>query len=252
MKSINIITGASKGLGKSLAINLSNYNTNCILIARNKLELQEVASECIKLGSETKVLCADFSSINEIEDLVEQLKINLPRDTAKITLYNNASTIQPISKINSIKPKDFDNLFRINLTAAFALAAAVSSIVIENNIEGFIVNISSGVSKKAIEGWSAYCASKAGLNMLTNSLVAEAKAFGNSINAVSINPGALDTDMQLDIRLATSHDLPITEKFITMHNDGLLNDVDDVAKKIIELVNSKNFPSDEFIDFNLL
>ena len=84
MKSINIITGASKGLGKSLAINLANNNSDCILIARNRLELQEVARECIRFGSKAKVLCADFSSINEIEDLVEQLKTNLPKEYSYI------------------------------------------------------------------------------------------------------------------------------------------------------------------------
>lgn len=252
MKYMNIITGASKGLGKSIAINLANQDSDCILIARNKSELDLVAEECSMLGSKVKVICADLSSINQIESVIEQLNINIPKDTPKISLYNNASTIHPISRINDITPKDLDNLFKVNLISAFALSSAVCSMIINYRSSGFIINISSGVSLKAIEGWSAYCASKAGLNMLTNSIAVEANTFGHSIKSVSINPGALDTDMQLDIRLTKNTGLPITEKFISMHDDGLLKNVDDVSKKIIELVNSKNFPNNEFVDFNLL
>tara|TARA_B110000259_G_C14015481_1_gene401167 strand:+ start:738 stop:1532 length:795 start_codon:yes stop_codon:yes gene_type:complete len=249
--SIYIITGASKGLGRAIAINGAKNIGRLILIARNETELQEVSKICNEMNAEAIVIPADLSSIEEIKTLKKNIQNHIPNNTSNVYLFNNASTIDPIGPIDSLCPERLNQLFSINITAAFALASEVYAIAKNKNIHSsYIINISSGVSMKAIEGWSAYCASKAALNMLSKSITTEAETFNHPIYSVSINPGALNTQMQENIRSVENMNLPITQKFKDMHTEGSLQDVDIIAKKVIQLSHSSPFPKGQFVDFN--
>ena len=112
-------------------------------------------------------------------------------------MINNAAVIGPIGRILDISAEDWAQSIDINLTAAFhATQCALGHMVAQGG--GTIVNISSGAAHRPQEGWSAYCAGKAGLAMLTRSVHMEYADHG--IRIFGFAPGVVDTDMQVAIR----------------------------------------------------
>lgn len=250
-KSFYVITGASKGLGSDIALKVSNGNSILLLIARDEVSLREVANKCINLGSIVYTLLEDISDDNfhlkftTIIDIIELKNVHY------FYLFNNASVIDPITKLKNISIFDQRRVMNINLTSAIFLSSEFLKLI-ENqkNIKSYIINISSGVSMKAVNGWSLYCISKAGINMLTSCIAEETKDI--DLYTVAINPGAMDTSMQDKIRNSDKIEVPITERFMEMHKLGQLKNSFNVANKIIELIDNKVYPNGGFIDFNLI
>ena len=105
-----------------------------------------------------------------------------------------------------------------------------------------VINISSGAAFRAIESWSTYCASKSALKML-NSCVNE--EFSD-VKSFSISPGIVDTDMQLKIRSANKETFSLVENFKDYHRNGDLETPDNVAKKILYVIENQDiFESNE-------
>jgi NAD(P)-dependent dehydrogenase (short-subunit alcohol dehydrogenase family) len=112
-------------------------------------------------------------------------------------LVNNAGVIGPIGHLGDADPLDWARNIEINLVGAVhAIQAALPAMLARGG--GTIVNLSSGAAHKPMEGWSAYCAGKAGLAMVTRSLHLEYAARG--VRAFGFAPGVVDTDMQGAIR----------------------------------------------------
>ena len=112
-------------------------------------------------------------------------------------LVNNAGVIAPIGRLADLDPEAFAGSIRTTLAgAAFAAMAVLPAMAAAGR--GVIVNLSSGAAHKPLEGWSAYCSSKAGLAMLTRSIDLEYAAAG--IRAIGFAPGVVDTGMQAEIR----------------------------------------------------
>jgi benzil reductase ((S)-benzoin forming) len=255
MKNVNlyIVSGASKGLGSSLAIDFASTNTFLILISRNQKQLSSVAEECRKRGAVVYTIFKDISDESFRIELVDIFKdIDLPKIN-KFYLVNNASIIDPISSLVNLNWANQSSLININLTSAIWLSSELLRLSKKYlPEETYIINISSGVSLKPISGWGLYCISKAGINMLTSCIALETELFPNKVYSIAINPGALNTDMQKSIRNADIEESPITSKFKKMHDDGLLKNPEDVSKKIIEIIRKKEFENGSFLDFNLI
>ena len=112
-------------------------------------------------------------------------------------LVNNAGVIEPIGMVGAADPTEWARSIEINLIGAYYAIRAVLPGMIERG-HGDIINVSSGAALRPQEGWSAYCAGKAGLAMLTRSIDLEHRAAG--IRVFGFQPGTTDTDMQVTIR----------------------------------------------------
>ncbi|MDX1401292.1 MAG: SDR family NAD(P)-dependent oxidoreductase, partial [Kiloniellales bacterium] len=114
-------------------------------------------------------------------------------------LINNAGVIDPIARLSESDPEDWARCIEINLIGAYnILHASLPSLIRSGG--GVVVNISSGAAHHALEGWSAYCASKAGLAMMTASIASELSNEG--IRVYGFQPGTVETVMQQKIRAA--------------------------------------------------
>ena len=110
-------------------------------------------------------------------------------------IVNNAGIIEPIAALGETDPEQWARLIGVNLVGAYhGIRASLAHLP----ARGVVVNISSGAASHPMEGWSAYCASKAGLAMLTQCVAQEGGATG--ILAYGLRPGLVDTDMQAEIR----------------------------------------------------
>ena len=116
---------------------------------------------------------------------------------ASTYLINNAGVIDPIAEVATSDPAAWAQNISINLIGAYHVLRAVLPEMLAKG-GGSIVNVSSGAAYRPLEGWSAYCAGKAGLAMLTRSI--ELETAGKGIRIFGFSPGTIDTDMQVKIR----------------------------------------------------
>ena len=185
-----LITGASRGIGEATARYLAQKGVKVVLAARSVENIQKIASEINANGTESLAVAADVADYNSVENLISKTLAKFGRIDV---LINNAGLIEPIAKLSETDPQKWAETINVNLIGAYNCVRATLPHFNDNAV---IINLSSGAAFSALEGWSAYCASKAGLAMLTKSIGLEHK----QISAYGFAPGLVDTNMQAKIR----------------------------------------------------
>ena len=184
-----VITGASRGIGREIALKYAKEGANIVLNYRkSKTEALQLKEELDKLGSNTLIIKANVSKFEEAEKLIKEAKEVFGRVDI---LVNNAG-ITKDNLIMRMKEEDFDSVIDVNLKGAFNCLKVVAPIMIRQKY-GKIINMSSVVGVIGNAGQVNYCASKAGLIGMTKSLARE--IGGKNINVNAIAPGFIDTDM---------------------------------------------------------
>ena len=220
-----IITGTSSGIGHELCkLLLENPNYRVIGIGR---------TQNIK-HTNYHHFALDLNNISEIGNIVFPEWTN----AEQISLIQNAGWIGPIQKIGNQELGAISSAYIINLVAPAVLSNQFIKMYKSSKAQKVILSISSGAAHTAIGGWSTYCSSKAGLDMLSKCIDEEYQEIIN----LSIAPGKVDTPMQNDIRFADEKAFPRLKEFQNYYKDGELTDAKEVAfkyKKILE--NPKKF-----------
>lgn len=182
---IALVTGGNRGIGLATVRALAEAGAKVHFTARSPTSLAEAQAA---LGDQATGHLADLTDRAAMAALLAE-----PYDI----LVNNAAIIGPIGRILDLKAEDWAQNIEINLTATFhATQTALRHMVARGR--GTIVNLSSGAAHRPQEGWSAYCAGKAALAMLTRSIHLEYGPHG--IRVFGFAPGVVDTDMQGTIR----------------------------------------------------
>jgi NAD(P)-dependent dehydrogenase (short-subunit alcohol dehydrogenase family) len=189
-----MVTGASRGIGEAAAKALAREGATVMLAARNGRMAADVAQSIIEAGGRASATACDVSDYAAFEWLVLEAEGRFGRVDA---LINNAGVIEPIATVAESDPTAWARNIEINLIGAYNPIRAVLPRMIKAG-GGTIVNVSSGAAIRPLEGWSAYCSGKAGLAMLTQSIMLENTA--NGIRVFGFQPGTTDTDMQVTIR----------------------------------------------------
>lgn len=222
-----IITGASKGIGLALTKALSAKGHAVFGIARSVPED----------WPGTKLFAFDLLDAPRIADLVKDIFTSLPAGCDEVTLINNAGMVEPIGFAGSNAATDISKSIALNLTAPMVLSGAFIKEAAAVPIQKCIINISSGAGRKAYEGWSAYCAGKAGLDHFSRCVAQEY----DDVKVISIAPGIIDTDMQGVIRQSAESDFPLIEHFIEYKEQGMLSSPEETADKLIRLFERSDF-----------
>src|SRR5690606_34498338 len=126
----------------------------------------------------------------KIFDLLNKEKIT------KITLINNAGTLGQIGPLETLETTAIAQAIKLNVTAPLICSAMFVRYTNDWHAQKSIINITSGAALKPYFGWSAYCSSKAAINMFTQVLAAEQQEVKNGIKILAVAPGVVDTDMQ--------------------------------------------------------
>jgi short-subunit dehydrogenase len=185
---IAIVTGASRGIGKAIALLLARSGATVVLAARSAAPLREVVDEIRKESGQALALPTDLTRDPEIEKLVRD---SLERYGAVDYLINNAGwgRTGPVAKA---RVEDWDRTLQVNLRAPMILSRLVLPAMMEKRA-GAIVNIASISAKAAQANTAAYCATKAGLLAFSESLYEEVREYG--IKVTAILPGFVDTPL---------------------------------------------------------
>jgi len=189
---IALVTGAKGGIGAATARALAEAGARVIVTARRLADAEAIARECAE--ARAVGLACDVADPDSVRAAVREATAIVGAPTI---LVNNAGTVQPIGLLHETDSDAWAANINATLIGAAAMARAVLPAMLDQG-RGTIVNLSSGAAHHAMEGWSAYCAAKAGLAMVTKSLALEYGARG--IRAFGFAPGIVDTDMQVEIR----------------------------------------------------
>lgn len=185
-----LITGASRGIGAAAARAFVKAGANVALVARSADAITDLAEE---LGPQAIAIPCDVSQFSQVDAAVTacvkafgQLDI----------LIGNAGVIEPIAPLSDADPDAWGKLIDINLKGVFYGMRAAMPVIRQHG--GTIITVSSGAAHNALEGWSAYCASKAGAAMLTES--AHLEGADQGLRVLGLSPGTVATDMQHQIK----------------------------------------------------
>lgn len=191
---IALITGASRGIGEATAVRLAQQGAHVWLVSRRLEACERIAASIRADGGKADALACDVSDYDAVLHVVEHI---VQQHGAIDLLINNAGVIEPIGSLWELDGEAWQHNIAVNLNGVFHSCRAVLPYMIQRR-SGAIVNVSSGAAHGPKEGWSAYCASKAGVAMLTQSIHMEAAQHG--IRVYGFQPGVVDTEMQQVIR----------------------------------------------------
>ncbi|TRD22614.1 SDR family oxidoreductase [Palleronia caenipelagi] len=187
-----LITGASKGIGAEAAREFVRAGAKVALLARSRAPIADLAGE---LGSDTALaIPCDVSRYWEMQSAVEA---TVEAFGALDILINNAGIIDPIADLSAVDPDAWSFAVDVNLKGVFHGMRAALPVMMSRG-GGTIITVSSGAASRPVEGWSQYCAAKAGAAMLTRQ--ADLECRGRGIRAMGLSPGTVATDMQREIK----------------------------------------------------
>lgn len=185
---VALVTGASQGLGKALALAYAREGAKLVINARSEGSIRPVAEEVEALGAEVLAIPADVADSASVDRLVSQA---VDRFGGIDVLVNNAGILGPRVRIEEFPEDEWRRVLDANLTGLFLVSKAA---VPHLNEGASVINLVSGVSVDGRPEWGAYSVSKFGVEGLNQILAAELEERGVRVNAV--DPGGMRTDMR--------------------------------------------------------
>ena len=201
-----LITGASKGIGADTARLMAEAGAQVVLLARSSRDLEVLAAE---IGAQAIVCTSDVANYDH---WTKAVTVALEQTGRIDILVNNAGLIDPIARLEDSNPEEWGRLIDVNLKGVYHGVRATLPTMIAQG-EGTILNISSGAAHSPLEGWSAYCSTKAGAAMLTRCIHKEHGDAG--IRVMGLSPGTVATDMQVKIKASGIN--PVSELDPSVH-----------------------------------
>lgn len=186
-----LITGASRGIGEAAARVFANAGAKVVLLARSADDIGRIAGE---IGPNALAIPCDVADFASVEAAVQQ---TIAHFGGLDIVINNAGAVSPVDFMADSDPEAWSRIIDINLKGVYyGMRAALPHMRKAGG--GTILTISSGAAHGPVDGWSHYCASKAGAAMLTRCLDKEYSADG--IRAIGLSPGTVATEMQREIK----------------------------------------------------
>jgi short-subunit dehydrogenase len=229
---IALVTGASRGIGRAVALELARQGAHVVALARTQGALEELDDEIRALGGEATLVPCDLKDF----DALDRLGLALFERWRKLDiLVGNAGILGPVSPLPHVDPPNWDNVFAINVTANFRLIRSLDPLL-RASTAGRAVFVTSGVGSRATMNayLGPYSVSKAALDALARTYAAETVNTSN-VRVMIANPGPLRTRMRAS--LVPGED-PMT-----------LRTPEDFAPKVVALCHPASNESAKLYDF---
>ncbi len=232
---VGVVTGASRGLGAGLAAHFAASGMHLGLCARHRPTLvartRPTAHDGRVESAEAPVCAAvDVADPDAVAAFADAVIARFGR----IDLWvNNAGVLGPIGPLAEADLVEIARVVEANVVGVVNGTAVFADHVRRRTGTGVLVNVSSGAATKPYRGWAAYCASKAAVDHLTRVVALE--EAGNGLDAYSVSPGLVDTDMQATIRATSEADFPDGPRFRQAAEEHRFNAPAWVAEHLLAL-----------------
>lgn len=220
-----LVTGGSRGLGQAMCSELHRQGYTVVDLSRTAtgpdacaLDLAEPAESAATL----RELLAGFD-LGRVRDLI---------------FVNNAATIEPIGPVAAVPDAALLRNLCVNLVSAVALVAGVLALFETSTARKVLVNVTSGAAQTVHAGLAGYCTAKAGMEHFIRCVAVEQASHAHPVLVINVDPGALDTEMQVRLRAAEQAACPGRDGFVARHAKGELASPATVAAAIVQIARS--------------
>ena len=247
MSHLTILTGASRGMGLAMAEQLLAAGHDLLCISRkhnDALGLQASAA-----GRRCEQWPQDLTRPEAAAaKLGTWLAGHDAAAFASVTLINNAGMLPRIAPLAAIPAADLADAMRVDLEAPLLLTSAFLRATQSWTAVRKVLNISSGLGRRAMASQAPYCAAKAGMDHFTRCVALEEADRPNGAKVCSLAPGVIDTDMQIQLRSADASQFPDIGNFIGMKDKGALASPAQAAAKVLAFLGRPDFGSNPVAD----
>jgi benzil reductase ((S)-benzoin forming) len=242
-----ILTGASRGMGLAMAEQLLQPGHTVVCISRKAndalaAKAQAAGATCLQW---TQDLVEPESGAARLADWLGQ---QIPGTFASATLINNAGMIPRIAPLSAIAASDLSAALRVGLEAPMLLTGAFLRATEAWAVPKKVLNISSGLGRRAMASQAAYCSAKAGMDHFTRCVALEEAAKPLGAKLCSLAPGVIDTDMQVQLRGADANAFPDIGNFIGMKDKGQLSSPADAGARVLAFLARADFGTNPVAD----
>jgi NAD(P)-dependent dehydrogenase (short-subunit alcohol dehydrogenase family) len=250
MTQLFILTGASRGLGAAMADQLlgAGHRLLCLSRHRNEALATKAASTGASVEQWETDLAQPLEAAARLQAWLDGLSAAESASFASATLINNAAALTRIGAIDDCSEGELSAALRVGLEAPVLLTAAFLRATRGWPAAKRVLNISSGLGRRAMAGQASYCAVKAGMDHFTRALALDEAHRPGGARVVSLAPGVIDTDMQVQLRGADPAGFPDRSAFIGLKQNGQLASAAQAAASVLACLERPDFGSEPIAD----
>ncbi|MBX3607466.1 MAG: SDR family NAD(P)-dependent oxidoreductase [Piscinibacter sp.] len=242
-----IVTGSSRGLGAAMVARLLAPGSRVLGLARHAdPALDTLARERGATLEQWETDLAD--ALPAARRLQTWLAAQDGAAVQRALLINNAGVVTRPQPLRDADPAALVTALRVSLEATLLLCQAFLAATRDWRGDRRVLNVSSGLGRRAMAGSAGYCAAKAGMDHLSRCLALEEAALPNGARVVSLAPGVIDTDMQRQLREADAAEFPDRERFLALHRDGQLLSPQAAAARVLAVLERPDFGAEPVAD----
>lgn len=234
-----VVTGVSKGLGESVANILMESGVNVIGISRSKNKsLEEAAQQNNVLFQHFSCDLGDVDALEETFNKISSLIFQ--EEPSTVYLVNNAAVLDPVDKSMNLDSHELAYHVQVNSLAPMVMTNLFLKKASEEEVPFIGVTITSGAAERPVYGWSAYCSTKAGINMYTKTAALEQKELKTQNKVIAFSPGIMDTQMQEKIRASNKDEFIEVDTFKDYKHKNLLKDTEAVGGVLVDILTDES------------
>lgn len=247
MARLTILTGASRGLGLAMARQLLRPGDQVVCISRHFSD--ELAQQADLAGAALAQWTIDLAqSADAAGRMAQWLGQRTPGEFDAASLINNAGAITSVAPARNLVPADVWRALAVGLQAPMHLCTAFLRATLGWPCTRKILNISSGLARRAMASQSTYCAAKAGLDHFTRCLALEEAAISGGARVCALSPGGIDSDMMAQLRDADPASFPDHGQFVEAKAAGRLLSPEVAARRVLAFLDRSDFGADAIAD----
>lgn len=240
---LTILTGASRGMGLAMALQRLEAGHRLLSIARTASE--RLAAHGPACEQWTQDLADPLALAERLEGWLAE---RTGQTWASVALINNAAVLPAIAPLDAVPAREVAQAMRVDLEAPMLLTAAFLRATRGWRCPRKVLNISSGLGRRAMASQAVYCAAKAGMDHFTRCLALEQARVPGGAQVCSLAPGVIDTEMQGQLRSADAAQFPDIGNFIALKDNGALASPEQAAQRVLAFLDRADFGAQPVAD----